>query len=291
VLHAIKSLNHFHLIASDGEIGKVQDSFFDDSHWTVRYLIVRTGSWLTGRNVLISPISVRNIDWDQKQIHVSLTREEVKNSPDIDTDKPVSRQMEEQYFDYYRWPYYWTGTGIWGIGPYPSAIGREEAMGVPYRVDENSWLPGHDPLPTSEVIPLPPEVEGDPRLRSVHEVVGYRIAAVDSEFGHVEDLVFDDENWKIRYLVIDTKNWWPSKSVLVSPDWVTTISWRDQSFRIHLESEIIQASPEYKPDEPIQREYEQQLYDYYGKQEYWGEDGSRLTTLHHAAKKPGRHVI
>jgi hypothetical protein len=286
VLHSVKDLNHFNIQSVDGEIGKVEDCYFDDEKWTVRYLVVRTGSWLTAKKVLISPVSIRNVNWDIKSVEVFLTKEQVGNSPNIDTEKPISRQMEEQYFDYYRWPYYWTGAGIWGIGPYPSSLGRNYPMGVP----TGSYLK------TEEVHPelgesKREEPHGDPHLRSVREVSGYKIAALDSDFGHIENMIFEDQSWSIRYLVIDTKNWWPSKSVLLAPEWVNSISWLDRKFRIDLESEAIKNSPEYRPDEPILREYEDQLYDYYGRKKYWAEDENKLSGFQRAAKKPKRYII
>ncbi len=53
---------------------------------------------------------------------VSITKEQVKNSPDIDTNKPASRQNEEQYMGYYGYPTYWGGVGMWGEGLYPYAM-------------------------------------------------------------------------------------------------------------------------------------------------------------------------
>jgi len=63
--------------------------------WVIRYFVVGTGEWLKSRRVLISPLAIDHPTWSGKVIPVSITREQVKNSPDIDidTEKPVSRQM------------------------------------------------------------------------------------------------------------------------------------------------------------------------------------------------------
>lgn len=265
MLHKLSDLHRLSIQATDGEIGKVQETYFDDEMWAVRYCVVRAGSWLVGRNVLISPFSVQKIDWENHDLHVSLTQEQVKNSPDIDTNLPVSRQKEIQYFDYYRWPYYWTGAGIWGIGPYPSALGKSYPMAVPSKqyLDLES-------IPPEEGLPVPTgESTGDPHLRSDKEIIGYHISALDSEFGHIEDLIFDEMNWKIRYLVIDTKNWWPAKSVLLSPEWVDAINWGERNLKIHLSSDKIKTCPSYDSGQPISREYEEVIYNHYGLKKYW----------------------
>jgi sporulation protein YlmC with PRC-barrel domain len=266
---SLKSLKKSKILASDGEIGHVEEFLFDDEKWTVRYLVVNTGSWLTGRKVLVSPISVQEIDDPANTIRVSLTRQQVEASPDIDSDKPVSRQNEAQYYDYYRWPYYWEGGGIWGGSPYPGMLGGQ------YR------------FPTSP--PKVPPEKRDSHLRSTHIVQGYEIEATDHLFGRVEDFIIDDATWSIRYLVIDTVRFWPNKSVILSPEWVDSISWEERRIRVNLTEDKIKNSVEYNPDAPVNREYEERLYDYYGRPKYWDSDNS--PGFQQAMRRPGRFVL
>jgi hypothetical protein len=255
MLRPLKDFKTAVIMAKDGEIGHVDQFLFDDDKWSIRYLVVKT-KWLMGRKVLLSPLAIVGTDVDLKFIRLSLTKKQIEDSPDIDTDKPVSRQMEALYQDYYRWPYYWMGTAAWGTTSYPS-----EMLGRPY--------------------PLPPqpgggysESDGDSHLRSVDVVEGYEIAAKDDIFGHVEDFIVDDESWIIRYLVVNTHRIWPGKSVIISPDWVSSISWSDRTMRINLTKEKIKNSPEYTNDFSIDRDYEDRLYDYYGRPNYWAQVSS-----------------
>jgi sporulation protein YlmC with PRC-barrel domain len=174
------------IAATDGDIGSVQDLYFDDLTWTIRYLMVDTGTWLPGRQVLISPRSVGTVT-DEHRIPVALTRSQVENSPSTDTDKPVDRQYEEEYSRYYGYPYYWTGPYRWGETAYPG-----EALALPV---------------APEMVYTPPT--GDPSLRSVRNVTGYYIEATDGDLGHVEDFIVDTGEWALRYMVVDTRNWWP----------------------------------------------------------------------------------
>src|SRR6185436_7844826 len=104
MLRSIKQLYGNKLGASDGDIGHVKDFYFDDQNWAIRYLIADTGSWLPGRQVLLSPYSVLHIDRGEKTLRVNLTRKQIEESPSIESHKTVSRQYEEVYYRYYGWP-------------------------------------------------------------------------------------------------------------------------------------------------------------------------------------------
>src|SRR4051812_33505083 len=114
MLRTAMSTRNFKIHARDGTLGRVEDFLLDDENWVVRYCVVRTGAWLFGRSLLISPAAVSRIDWNAHEVFVNLTQEQVKNSPDIDTNLPVGRQHEIELLSYYNWPYYWSGVGVWG---------------------------------------------------------------------------------------------------------------------------------------------------------------------------------
>jgi hypothetical protein len=234
--------------ALDGEVGRVEEFFFDDDQWTVRYILLKTG-WLNPTRKVVSPIAVSYIDWNHDRVSVNLNQEQVKNCPSFDTDAPISRQKEMEFYDYYRWPYYWTDAGVWGIAPSPVLM-----LTKPY-------LTQSSPTDSAEI-----------HLKSTRSVVGYHIEALDGHFGHVEDFLFDEETWTIRYLVIDTRNWLPGKRVLVAPEWVDAISWENEKLFLHLPSEKVKQSPEYNPEKTVDREYEDRLHNYYGHSKYWTQE-------------------
>lgn len=240
-----KTIQGYKLNCRDGEIGKAQQFYFDDKHWTIRYLVANTGTWLTGRQVLISPYALVSVNEAQENIEVNLTKKQIEKSPSLNTDKPVSRQFEEDYFGYYEWPVYWNGPYQWGFLPHLSR-------------NKNEWNPS-----TSI------EKAWDPHLRSTHEVNGYHIQASDGEIGHVEDFIIDDHSWSIRYLVINTHNWLPGKKVLVSPQWIDRVSWSESKVFANLTREMIQNSPEYSAETLPSRDYEIRLHDFYNRQGYW----------------------
>jgi hypothetical protein len=220
MLRSVKSSEGHKIGATDGVIGKVEGFLFYDSSWIIRYLVVNTGSWLPGRKVLISPVSIVQPVPDGKILPIKLTQEQVKNSPDIDTDKPVSRRAEIELHKHYNWPPYWTGSGFAGPVMGPSSKEKEQAA-------------------------VAAEERVGPLLRSTQEVIGYRIHATDGDIGHAEDFIFDDESWAIRYLVVDTRNWLPGNSVLISPESIEKISWSDSNICIGLPKGQIKDSPRY----------------------------------------------
>jgi uncharacterized protein YrrD len=247
MLNTAKSLKGYKLESLDGEIGMAREFYFDDRYWTVRYLVADTGDWLTDKQVLLSPYALVGVIPHDEQIVVNLTKKQIQDSPSLDTDKPVSRQYEEEYYGYYGWPNYWGGMDVWGTYPY---IMRDPEQWGFHGNGERAW---------------------DPHLRSTREVTGYDILAKDGLIGHVDDFIIDDETWTIRYLVVATRNWLPGKKVLVSPKWITSVNWTESNVTTDLTREAIKQSPEYTEDSLLTRAYEIGLHQHYGRPEYWGD--------------------
>jgi hypothetical protein len=247
MLHRLETLKEYKLDSLDGEMGEVLDFYFDDQHWTIRYLVADTGNWLSGRQVLISPHSLVAAIKEDKHIAVDLARKQIEDSPSLASDKPVSRQFEMDYYGYFGWTPYWAGPFAWGQYPTPMQVGHAEPKS---NEEKEDW---------------------DSHLRSMGEVTGYWIQAADGEIGHVEDFVIDDETWTIRYLIVDTRNWWPGKKVLVSPRWIDKVSWNESKVFINLPREAVRKSPEYSEESLITRDYETDLHRHYQIEGYWGE--------------------
>jgi hypothetical protein len=247
--------------ATDGELGTVDQFYFDDETWAIRYLTVETGGWLGGRPVLISPFSVVHADLLDKRLDVALTKKQVEKSPDINTHLPISRQHEAAYLGYYGYPYYWGGPYMWGPAFYPAGLASLETASTETLTDRIG------------------KESTDSHLRSTEAVTGYAIEAADGEIGHVNGFVVDDEAWAIRYIEVATRNWWPGNKVLVSPAWVERVSWTDSKVYVGLSREAIKNAPEYADSTPITREYENRLHLHYGRPPYWLREAEHRSTL------------
>ncbi len=246
--------------ATDGELGTVDQFYFDDETWVIRYLTVETGGWLGGRQVLISPISVVHADWQAKRLDVRLTKKQVEHSPEINTHQPVSRQHEAAFLGYYGYPNYWGGPYLWGPAFYPVGLASSTNASAEATADRIR------------------RESADSHLRSSEAVTGYNIEAVDGEIGHVESFLLDDEAWAIRYVEVATRNWWPGQKVLISPDWVERVSWEDSKVYVGLSREAIKNGPKYTDATPITREYEHRLHLHYGRPPYWLHDAKNKSS-------------
>jgi sporulation protein YlmC with PRC-barrel domain len=211
VLWNAKELHGYTIRTTDGGIGKVHDFYFDDESWIVDYLMVYIGSWLSGRMILIPHDVLGRPDDKVHILPVALTKKQVKNAPDIDTERPVSRQRRNGLPS--DWPVYWGGgrlliAGAFSIYPSKKAK-REKSSGE----DQNADL----------------------HLRSTREVMGYRIQGNDGKIGYVDNFVVDDETWAIRTMVIGTRKWLPGRKIKLPTQWVDEISWPEH--RVHVNSQ------------------------------------------------------
>jgi len=216
--------------ATDGSVGTVSDLLFDDANWAVRWLIVDTGAWLPGRKVLLPPSALGKPDSAARHLPAKLTMQQIKDSPSVNTDMPVSRQAEASVYAHYGWAPYWTG-GMMPLG---------SAMAMPFVVPMNGESNPSDLLDADHR-------PGDQHLRSIAVVTGYHIHAVDGEIGHVRDFLVDDASWRIRYVVVDTQNWWPGQKVLISPRSVLEVDWVERLIRLDTRRQKIKDSPAYDP--------------------------------------------
>ena len=241
------AINGYAIAASDGELGTVSDFLFDDSSWVVRWLVVDTGRWLPGRKVLLPTSVLGHFDEAEGKIPVRLTMQQVRDSPEIDTDRPVSRQMETSVYDYYGWSPYW-GTGFYmgGYGYVPGAM-----VAAPARRREEDIADAR-------------RRDDDLHLRSIEAVTGYHIHATDGEIGHVEDFLIEDADWSIHYLVVDTTNWWAGKKVLISPRSAHDIDWSDRLVNLDVDRQRVKDSPAYDASTLVDRAYEKDFHSHYG---------------------------
>lgn len=240
MLRSAKELKGVAIQAHDGQIGSVSDLYFDDDTWLVRYYVVDTGGFLPGRKVLIPAAAILQSRVSDNAVRVDLTAEQVRNSPYIDVDRPISRQAEATLYNYYGWPFYWEAPSLPNLAPVAPAV--EPLMSEPPEIREQRATEG--------------QYGGDPHLRSAHEVTGYHVRASDGEIGHVVDFLVDEAALDIRYIVVATRNWLPGKKVLVPPGWIREVKWSESKVFVAAPRQAIQRSPEYRPGGPIPLESE-----------------------------------
>ena len=222
---SLKSLTSLSLAGIDGRIGKVKDLYIDDQSWIIRYWIVDTGDWFPGKKVLISVQSLTIQDWQNDVLEVGLTLDQIKNSPDIDTEQPVSRQQEMKLYEHFPWRIYWgPGMGSKGqLAPMTESVKAALAKDADYH---NNY--------------------DNPHLRSMDKLIGYDIQATDGHCGKLVDMIVDTENWEIISLVIEMGSWLSSDKVLLPASAVTEINWAGSDIALSLSQQQIKESSPYE---------------------------------------------
>jgi hypothetical protein len=246
MLRSLKDITkNYKLEALDGEIGKINDFYFNDIFWLIKYLVADTGDWLKEQLVLLSPITLGSPDWQSALLPVNLTKDKIENSPAIEKHKPVSRQFEDDLMKYYAWPADFT----YGIG----SMNAVEMQLIQAR------------LQMDQEKKTAKEKSEDPHLRSAREVMGYDIQATDGPIGHIQDFIIEDRSWIIHYIIVNTKNFLAGRQVIISPNWISKVDWADYKVYITLDKESVKNSPKFDPSDPVNKALEIQEYDYYGR--------------------------
>ena len=204
MLRSLKQLYGEQLSATDGEIGRIKDFYFDEENWAIRYLVVNTGNWLASRKVLISPHSISRPPASGKSIRVGLTRKKIEKSPTIGSQNPVLGEYEEHYHKHYGLPPYWKPSAAEMIGP---------------------------------------QLQPVTHLHSALSVTGYLVRLGDETIGHVSDFMVNTENWKIGQLVVKTGHRLSGTDTLISPKRVERISYDESTVFAHPIVDVSQQIP------------------------------------------------
>jgi uncharacterized protein YrrD len=223
MLRSVKELRGYAIRARDGDTGKVDEFFFDDQYWIVRFMVVATGSWLEGKRVLIPSDAFGRPDVEEEVVPVAFTMEQVEKSPEIETHPPVSRQREIEQGRSSNLPMY--------------LMGREMMLPMVFPQLHPVLSPVEEEEETAQG-------QGDPHLRSTREVLGYGVEAQDGEVGDMDDFLFEERSGRIRQMVVDTGGLLPGKKVLVPTQWIEKVEWSQAKVHVDLSRKAIEHSPE-----------------------------------------------
>jgi hypothetical protein len=202
MLQSLENIRNYKIHAKNGDIGHVEDFYFDDKDWKTCYLVADYGNWVTGhQKVLITPQHFVHTDWTEGKLYVDLTTEQVESSPDASAHTPISRQHK---------------------------MSKAFASGFK---DKDV-----DAVVAQKISPE------DMYLCSLKDTEGLHIEAADGEIGHVLDFMVNEETWEIVWLVASTRNWWPGKQVLISPEHIKRVSWPERKIYLDMTRQEVKAS-------------------------------------------------
>jgi sporulation protein YlmC with PRC-barrel domain len=214
MLQPSRNLMGYTIAAMNGEIGKVVDFYFDKISYTIRYLVVETGSFLFSRKILLSTELLLPTDWEKGAFVVNLRIDQIENCPHVDYKKPISSVEEElKLMDYYKW------------GNYRNTLFQDAT--------------------------IPASRKTEPLLHSINEVSEFDVYAIDGKIGRIRDVLTEDKNWSIRFLIIDAFSVNPAKEVLVLPTRVQELDFANARVKLSIDSAAIQQKPEFFPDQVV----------------------------------------
>lgn len=207
------SLHGFHIHATDGPLGRIDDFYFNDGSWKIHHVVIDLGSWFPGKKVLLLPDILGHADWRRKFIAARTTRELIRRSPDARSTLPVALQKEREI--------------------------RQSLIEDPF-LPEASWG-------MHQYVPAPSEKENpaDPHLRSTRILKDCSIVDERHAFlGSVTDFLVDTGTWEVRFLFMTTMD---SRVFLVSPASVMAIDVENRKITIRHPDDEKSEWQEYDP--------------------------------------------
>jgi hypothetical protein len=242
------ALTGYPIKAADGRLGTVAGLMFDESDWAIQWLVVDTGTWLSGRRALLPVALLGHPDPDSHTLPVKLTMQQVEDCPDVDASEPLSQEMEDLVKDHYDIPHgrdrvLWSGRD----GKSPDVIALEP--------------------PEQLATTVSAEREGGPRESHVHRIsriTGASIEATDGDIGHAEDFLIDTTIWQVRYLIVHTSSWWPGEKLLVSPQSIDALDWARSIIHLDVSRQKVKDSPPYVAADTVDGAFEELFHTYYG---------------------------
>lgn len=251
MLYRADSILNQKVEATDGVVGIVKDLYFDDLSWTLRYLVVDTGGWLTGRDVLISSESLVEYNEERGAIVTRLSQLQIENSPAPEQGQPISRMSEIQLSQYYGWSPYWTASP--GLFPWSKT----------YTFPRDSSAPNGGPASSQFEAEFEKQSHADPNLRGFADLKNYGLHASDGDIGQVEDLLIEPDTWRITHLIADTRLWWPGGLVVIDRALIDKINWVDRQIVVAMTRDQVKNSPTYDRQHPVNENYQTEISDYY----------------------------
>lgn len=259
MLISLSQLQGYNLVAKDGPVGKVTDLFFDQENWRVRYVADKT-SRLWGKEVLLSIGAVEKTDWKEQQVLVGLAKDKVKDSPRVNLKSMITKKDERLLSDHYGWAIPAAGLNS------PTSLSTSAGANTGAGILVGSQLAGFGDENKRKIAQ---DKNSAGYLQSTHMVLGFKISTNNGDLGTVEDFIVDEADWSIRFMVIDTKGSHGKKKILLAPEWIDWISWRERHVLVNMEKEKIQGCPNFDLSFPLKQEYADILYDRYECKQHW----------------------
>ncbi|EPX77919.1 hypothetical protein [Salipiger mucosus] len=224
MLMSFHDLRSYGIHATDKQTGSINDFYFDDHEWRLRYLVAHTGFFLTGRETLVGAARLGTPDTERMELPINLSAQELRTAEPGEAHQPANAQRHATHM--------LPDTGFWA--PYLVAT---ELFYTPSRAQE-LMAETRDENDTTEA-----EDYQDMKLRSMVEVIGYKIAEKDGDVGSVCGFLIDPEDWTLQHVVVETGHWLPGRRVAITTRWIEAADWHEQRIHVEVSRQEIEEAP------------------------------------------------
>ncbi len=239
MLRSLRKLSDFKLRATDGDPGKPKNWLFDDAQWAIRYLVLDAGFWPAQHRLFVKPFAFGRIDERAWLLCLDDARKNLEDGSPQPKDLNRACPCEQEHSRPFGWPWH----------DEAHFVSRAAVETAPDGVDAAA------------------KQSPEPNLHSWREALGCKLQAGKTEIGVISDFIAEDRDWTILYLVVDTGRWWAEKKLLVLPDWIEGVSWKEALAYVNVPRQLICDAPEFMPSLLFKPEYEEELFRiYYGQE-------------------------
>lgn len=267
MLISLKQLTDFELYSVDGKAGRINDTLFDRKDWSLKYIVDKS-SKLLSREIAVSYEAIAEINWQARKVYLRYSQEQIRQSPSVKAKKSLNdppkafRRQPVQVF-HYDWVMNREET-------YNNEFtGTQEEAGSAVISDSGDYT-NHSGTGGARYV-VQDEEYGTPVLQSTDKAIGLKISTKTGDLGVVEDFIVDDSNWLIQFMIIATQKNLRGKRILVAPEAISWINWKQKHITVDLDKEKLAGCPNFNLLFPLVNDSKKMLYEQYECLQFWKE--------------------
>lgn len=261
VLISLKGLTKLEIYSLDGKAGRINDSLFDRKDWSIKFIVDKTAK-LLGKEIAFSPETIASIDWKEKKTYLKYSQEQIRQSPAINAKallEPTRKSFRQERIMVFHYDWVMNREDVI----------NKEYIGVPEEAGSAviSDVENYGSKRTRYVVQ--DDEYGTPILQSTEKSVGLKISTKSGDLGYVEDFIADDSDWLIRFMIIDAQKQLNGKRVLVAPEAISWISWKQKHLSVDIDKEKLAGCPDFNMMLPLVDDDKSMLFEQYECRRFW----------------------
>lgn len=212
-----KDFLHWKVTTTDGHERPVADVLLDDRGWSVRYVLVETGGWLHGRQLLISSAAFGAPDSREHVLPIQATLNQMEKSPPLKSHMPVTLAHERALEEYYEWP------------------PREAEGSVLPESVTRQLTPDTQALQDRTVDRHTKPIAGEAHLWSAGALLKMKAVTRDRQKSGLDDVLLSEDLHHVAGWIVDARPWMPGGEAMLGPSAVSGVDLNDGVVSLVLE--------------------------------------------------------